>query len=218
MKRLFAMAAVLALAACSSSGSSNASQSASAAASPTAAPSNPTGFPLYSQSTLMSARPWHQSVGSRAAAGEEVIAESSATLAQLTDWIHQQSANPPSGFSVAASGSSVESARSRATRMGIAFQVFSHDVNGKPHALIVVALDPVVFEAKAGPLLDLAGNYKLLPAGMRDPLDAQAKERTGFTVSEALDASTPIGAALAAARTLRDSGQRGIVLIDGTKN
>ena len=58
----------------------------------------------------------------------------------------------------------------------------------------------------------------MLPQSFRDPIDQQAKDRTGFTISEALDESTPIGAALAAAKTLRDSGQRGLVLIDGTKD
>ena len=218
MKRLFAVAAaVLVLAACSSSGGSGSSE-ASSAASPSAAPSNVLGFPLYPQSTLLSVKPWTQRVGAHAAGGEEVIAQTSATLAQLTDWIHQESENPPPGYTVTASGSGVDSARLRAQRMGIAFQVYSHDVAGKPHALVVLALDPAIFEEKAGPILDLVGKFKYLPAGMRDPIDAQAKERTGFTVTEALDASTPIGAAIAAARTLKDSGQRGLVLIDGAKN
>jgi hypothetical protein len=166
----------------------------------------------------MSVKPWHENVGSHAASGEEVIAESPASFTQLSDWVHQQSASPPAGYTVAASGSSVDEARTRGEKLGVDFQVFSHDVDGKPHALVVVAIDPAVFEAKAGPILDLAGKYTMLPSGMREPIDAQAKERTGFTVSEALDASTPIGAALAAARQLRDSGQRGIVLIDGRKN
>jgi hypothetical protein len=216
MKRLFAAAALVAsLAACSQSGGT--SSTASPSSSPVAQATNLIDFPLYSPSTVLSAKPWRQSVGVHTATGQEVIAESPASLAQLSSWIHDQSANPPAGYSVLANGSSVDSARARAHRMGVDFQVFSHDVNGKPHALVVVALDPVVFEEKAGPILDLADKYKMLPQGLRDPIDQQAKERTGFTVSEALDPSTPIGAALAAARTLRDSGQRGLVLVDGVK-
>jgi hypothetical protein len=167
---------------------------------------------------LIVVKPWRQNVGSQSASGEEVIAQSSATYEQLTQWLHAQSQSPPPGYDVSVSGSGVEAARSRAQRVGVDFQVFTHETNGKPHQLIVVAIDPAVFEAKAGPILDLAGKYKMLPQALRDPIDEQAKERTGFTVSEALDPSTPIGAALAAARTLRDSGQRGLVLIDGVKN
>jgi hypothetical protein len=66
--------------------------------------------------------------------------------------------------------------------------------------------------------LSLIDKYSLLPQSFRDPIDQQAKARTGFTVSQALDPSQPIGAALAAARALRDSGQRGVVLVDGAKN
>lgn len=212
---LFAAAAAAAcLAACSQTGSSG----SSSAASPSAQPSDPIGFPLYARSTLLVAKPWHQSVGSHAAGGEEVIAESAATFGDLQTWLHQQSVVPPPGYSVSASGSGVESARARALRLGMDFQIFSHQVDGKPHELVVVAMDPAVFEAKAGPILDLADKYKMLPQAFRDPIDARAKESTGFTVSEALDASTPIGAALAAAKQLKDSGQRGLVLIDGAKD
>jgi hypothetical protein len=216
MKRLLVAAALAtSLAACSQSGGS---ASSSSSASPTAQPSNPIDFPLYSQSTILTAKPWRESVGSNAANGEEVIAQTQASFADLKTWLHAQSANPPPGYSVSASGSSVEAARSRATRIGLDIQVFTHEKNGKPHALIVVAMDPVVFEAKAGPILDLADKYKMLPQGLRDPIDAQAKERTGFTVTEALDTTTPIGAAIAAARTLRDSDERGLILIDGVKD
>jgi hypothetical protein len=67
-------------------------------------------------------------------------------------------------------------------------------------------------------VLSLIDEFSLLPPGFREPIDAQVKARTGFTVSQALDPSQPIGAALTAARTLRDSGQRGVVLVDAAKN
>lgn len=101
--------------------------------------------------------------------------------------------------------------------MGADFQVFTHSVNGQPRALVVVALDPSLFESKAGPVLALISKYSMLPQSLRDPIDQQVKARTGFTVSQALDPSQPIGAALSAAKTLRDSGQRGVVLVDASK-
>jgi hypothetical protein len=186
--------------------------------SPAAAATNPIDFPLYNGSTVLSARDWHGSAGSTAVSGREVIAESGATLSDLEGWVHDVSANPPQGYTVAASGSSVDVAHRHARALGLDFQVFSHQDNGKNRELVVVVLDPTTFEEKAGPMLGLIDKYTMLPQSLRDPIDAQVKARTGFTVSQALDPSQPIGAALAAARTLRDSGQRGVVLVDAIKN
>ncbi len=162
-------------------------------------------------------RDWHGTAGSTAVSGREVIAESNATLETLEGWLHDVSANPPQGYEVAASGSSIDTAHRHAQALGLQFQVFSHQENGKTRELVVVVLDPTTFEEKAGPVLSLIDKYSMLPQSFRDPIDAQAKARTGFTVSQALDPSQPIGAALAATRALRDSGQRGVVLVDAVK-
>ncbi len=52
---------------------------------------------------------------------------------------------------------------------------------------------------------------------LRDPIDAQAKKQTGFTVSEATNPDTPVGAAVDSLDQLRDFGGNGIVLIDAVK-
>jgi hypothetical protein len=214
-RALCAVALILLVSGCSQSGQSSSSTSSS---SPVAEATNPIDFPLYNGSTVLSARDWHGSAGSTAVSGREVIAESGATLSDLEGWIHNVSANPPQGYTVAASGSGVDTAHRHAEALGLEFQVFSHQDNGKNRELVVVVLDPTTFEEKAGPVLSLIDKYSMLPKGLRDPIDAQVKARTGFTVSQALDPSQPIGAALAAARTLRDSGQRGVVLVDASKN
>jgi hypothetical protein len=59
--------------------------------------------------------------------------------------------------------------------------------------------------------------FKLLPQSLRDPIDAQTKRQTGFTLTEALAPDTPLGAALGALDALRDSDERGIVLLDAVK-
>ncbi|MGB6986737.1 MAG: hypothetical protein WBD74_12255 [Candidatus Aquilonibacter sp.] len=212
-RALSALALILLLSGCSQSGQST----SSASASPVAAATNPIDFPLYNGSTVLTARDWHGSAGSTAVTGREVIAESSATLDTLEGWLHDISANPPQGYTVAASGSSIDVAHRHAQALGLQFQVFSHEENGKTRELVVVVLDPTTFEEKAGPVLSLIDKYSMLPQSLRDPIDAQTKARTGFTVSQALDPSEPIGAALAAARTLRNSGQRGVVLVDAAK-
>jgi len=215
MKRALGALALLLLA-CGCAQQSAQSTSSSA---PSPQASNPIDFPLYAGSTVLTARDWRGTTGSNVAvSGHEVIAESSATLDALESWLHDLSTNPPPGYSVSLSGSSVETAHRHAQELGLQFQIFSHVVAGKNHELVVVVLDPATFENKAGPVLGLIDKYSMLPQSLRDPIDQQAKARTGFTVSQALDPSQPIGAALAAAKTLRDSGERGVVLVDAAKN
>ncbi len=208
------MALILLVGGCSQSGQSASSTSSS---SPTAEATNAIDFPLYTGSTVITARDWHGNAGSTAVSGREVIAESSATLSQLEGWLRDVSANPPQGYAVTASGSSVDTAHRHAQALGLDFQVFSHQENGHNRELVVVVLDPTTFEEKAGPVLSLIDKYSMLPQSFRDPIDAQAKARTGFTVSQALDPSQPIGAAILAARTLRNANQRGVVLVDAVK-
>ncbi len=217
MKKLFlATVAVLAVAACSQSNTST-KTGATAAGSPAPAPTNVTGFPLYAESTVLASKVWKENTGSEHFGGVEVVASSPATLDALGAWLHGLSASPPPGYTVAASGNGIEVARARAAKMGVDFQVFDHNVNGKHHALIVLAIDPSTFDRKAGPVLGMISKYKMLPQSLRDPIDQQVKARTGFTVSEALSPNTPIGAAVAAVDQLRSTGSRGVVLVDGTK-
>lgn len=215
MKNVLLAAIILAaVTACSQSTQSQ--SQGSTAPSPSPAATNPTGFPLYAESTVLASKVWSQNSGSQHYTGLEVVAQTSATMNELNTWLKSITANPPPGYSVAATGSGLEEAHSRARAMGLDFQVFQHTVNGKRHALIVVALDPPIFDQKAGPVLNALTQYKKLPQMFRDPIDAQVRARTGFTASDALAPNTPIGAAVAAVDELRSSGQRGVVLVDGT--
>jgi hypothetical protein len=210
--------AALVLAAVTACSQSTQSQSqGSNAASPSPAATNPTGFPLYAESTVLASKAWSQNTGTQHYTGLEVVAQTPATMSQLNTWLKSVSANPPPGYSVAATGSGLEEAHARARAMGVDFQVFEHSVNGKRHGLVVVALDPTVFDQKAGPVLSALTQYKKLPQMFRDPIDTQVKARTGFTVSDALEPNTPIGAAVTAVDQLRSSGQRGVVLVDGSR-
>jgi len=227
MKFRYAAVVLAVLTACShgsatTSGSSPTSETATA---------NPVDFPLYAGSAVVATRDWHATVGATTArnqrsiygqgagsyAGHEVIAQTSATLPQLESWIDTFDRTPPLGYTVALKGSALDEARLRANALGLAFGSFEKPIAGKRHTVVVIAIDPAQLDAKAGSFISLIGKYKMLPAILRDPIDAQAKARTGFTVSEALDPNTPIGAALGALSTLRSSGQRGIVLLDASK-
>ena len=66
-------------------------------------------------------------------------------------------------------------------------------------------------------MLGLIGRLKYAPKMLRDPLDAQVKRQTGFSLTDATNPDTPVGAAVAALNQLRDFGGRGIVLIDAVK-
>ncbi len=227
MKRCLALITVALLAACSSGGSS----SSSASASPGAVATNSTDFPLYNGSSIVTSRDWKQAIspslasadksvfrqGAGTYSGHEVIAHTTASMQDLRQWLDGLEKTPPSGYQPAATGSGVQEARNRAQAAGLDFDAFQKTVGGKRHGIIVVAIDPDLLQKKAGPMLGFISKYQMLPQSLRDPIDAQAKERTGFSISEALSQDTPLGAALGALDGLRSSGDRGVVVIDATK-
>jgi hypothetical protein len=225
--RLFLCASAL-LVAAACAGGTHQSASADASAAPTATPTNTVDFPLFDGSAVIVSRNWQRTVsdkdvsgvfarGAGTYVGNEVIAETPAVLPALETWVHGLNAQPPNGYEVAVTGSGVEAARARANNLGIDFAVFQRTENGKTHGLLVMALDPQQIQSKAGALVSMIEKFKLLPQSLRDPIDAQTKRQTGFTLTEALAPDTPLGAALGALDALRDSDERGIVLLDAVK-
>ena len=149
--------------------------------------------------------------------GHEVVAGTLAVMPALETWLHDLTDHPPAGYTVAASGNGVDAIRARTRDMGLDFAVFQNTVDGKTHGVIVLAVDPKLLDQKAGPVLGMIGKFKLLPQSLRDPIDAQAKKQTGFTVTELTQPNTPLGAAVDSLDELRTFGGNGIVLIDATK-
>jgi hypothetical protein len=223
--RFAGVIALVLLAACSQ-GAKTTTQS-----TPAPAETNAAGFPLYQDSTVLAGRVWRETVSASLAknapgvfgqgggtyAGHETIAQSSATMEELKSWLRDVEKTPPQGYTLAPYAAQAGDARSRAQALGIDFSAFNRNIDGKRHDVVVIALDPETIDSKAGPMLNLIGKYKMLPQGLRDPIDAQAKKQTGFSISEALSTDTPIGAALDAFDRLRSSGQRGIVVLDAAK-
>jgi hypothetical protein len=111
----------------------------------------------------------------------------------------------------------LDAVRSHVQALGLDFAVFQHTEDGKMHGLIVLAVDPKTLDQKAGPALGMIGKFKMLPQSLRDPIDAQAKKQTGFTLTEMTQPDTPIGAAVDSLDQIRDFGGRGILLIDAVK-
>ena len=100
---------------------------------------------------------------------------------------------------------------------GIAYAAFRTQKKTPGHGVVVVTMDPKQVKEKLGIALDLVERYRSLPSAVRDPIDQQFKGRTGFTISQATDPSSPLGMTIAALRQLQSSDARAIVMIDGTK-
>ncbi|MGZ3502990.1 MAG: hypothetical protein ACXWNK_15475 [Vulcanimicrobiaceae bacterium] len=229
MKRRLAAAlcAAVALAACSSQQSQ---QGASATPAPAPSIANPVDFPLYTNARVIASRNYTQTLnttnsatsasalseGNGTYAGHEVIAATPASFAQLSEWVHAINAKPPEGYTVAPTVD-LSQARVQANKVGLDFAAFQTERGGKKVGLLVVVMDPTRLTTKLGPVLDLIGKYRLLPATMRAPIDQRVKERVGMSVTEAMQPDSPVGAALSALDEFQHSNARGIVLIDATK-
>jgi hypothetical protein len=201
------------------------------AGSPSPQATNPVAFPLFSGADVLSSHEWHNTISSRPGAvdstvfsagagtydGHDVVAGTQALMPALEAWLGDLNAHPPAGYTSAISGSGVDAVRSHTRYLGVDFVAFQGTENGKPHGVVVLAVDPQTLDQRAGPMLGVIGKFKLMPRTLRDPLDAQAKKQTGFSITEATSPDTPIGAAVAALDQLRDYGGRGIVLIDAVK-
>jgi hypothetical protein len=210
-------------------GCSNAKNSAEGTPSPTA--TNPISFPLFGGSDVLSAREWHNVISAHPGAvdsaflaqgagkydGHDVVAGTQAMMPVLESWLDDLAVHPPPGYHVAITGNGIDAVRTHTRALGIDFDVFQGTEQGKTHGIAVMVVDPQTLDEKAGPMLGLVGRFKHVPSMLRDPLDAQAKKQTGFSISEAIDPETPIGAVIAALGELRDFGGRGIVLIDAVK-
>jgi len=180
---------------------------------------------------VLSARSWHEKIGAHPGVGDnavfrqgagtydghDVVAGTQALMPSLEAWLGDLNAHPPAGYSVALQNDTVNAVRQHTRDLGVDFAVFENTQGGKRHGVVVLAVDPETLDAKAGPMLGAIGKFRLLPATLRDSIDAQAKKQTGFTISEATNPDTPIGAAVGALAQLRDFGGRGVVLIDAVK-
>jgi hypothetical protein len=198
---------------------------------PSPAATDPIAFPLFAGAEILSSRAWRQTVtaapnvGDRAVFaqgrgtydGHDVVAGTQALMPSLEAWLNDLGAHPPAGYTLASAGPAVDAVRAHTQELGVDFAAFENTQNGKRHAVVVLAVDPQTLGERAGPMLGLVERFRLMPRMLRDPIDAQVKRETGFTLTEATDPDTPIGAAVAALDELRSFGGRGIVVIDAVK-
>jgi len=216
----------LLLAACAG----NQRQNAAPVSTPTnAAITNDTGLPLPENATIIDSRkfvqtidPAEQSGSALAAAGKgtynghKVIAASSATDQDLVKWL--ASVPAPAGMKKTDAGAKIKVDSRTLDEVvhtyGIDYVAF---VSQSGKGATVVVMDPKIATNKLGVVLTALERYNSLPAAMRQAMDEQIKQRTGFSVAELTDTSAPLGAALAAMSEFRNSDARAIILLRGER-
>lgn len=188
---------------------------------------NPSDFPLYPQATVTTVVPVSSAqifAAMRASdphadlprnfSGHEVIAETGATMKQLEAWIARLKAAPPHGLHKVTEkdGGANFSGKDRDVVTGASFENASGD-----RSVFIIAADPRKLHEAVGPAFALIENYQAVPGMLRGPLDDSAKKEFGYTISEMLDARSPVGAALATLKRMQSGNRRAILLIDESK-
>jgi hypothetical protein len=191
---------------------------------------NPSSFPLYPNSTVVTVVPVDSAqifAAIRATEphadlppnyrGHEIIAETNASMAQLAAWVRALRSSPPQGLrdtsQTTATRSSGDGGMSVNTEAGAKF-----DSRAGDRTVFVFTADPRKIRQQMGPAFALFDSYSAVPGVLRAPIDDQAKKQFGYSVSEMLDAKSPIGAAIAELKRLQDKDRRAILIIDESKS
>ena len=187
---------------------------------------NPSTFPLYPQSRVTVVVPVNskqifaamKASDPRASLppnfhGHEVIAETNASLRQLETWVIGLEKVPPRGL--------VESAEARDTpdptlngRNSSGGVSTSFDATDGSRRVFLIAADPKRIREQLGPVFTLMDSYSAVPGALRGPIDAQAKQQVGYSITEMLDEKSPVGAAVAELKRLSATDRRAIVVLD----
>jgi hypothetical protein len=148
--------------------------------------------------------------------GNEVIAGSVASLAELSKWINENESKPPSGFVAMAMPANMVTIHNIAMKNGMDFALFK-DANNPKHGLVVMAFDPQVANKKLGPALLAVTKYQTLPGPMKQAIDTQLRQRFGYGASDFVEPGSPLGSAANALTQFKQQNQRGIVIVEATK-
>lgn len=191
--------------------------------------SNDTGLPLPESATIIDARAVHQTIdpsqssgsalaqaGKGTYAGHEVVASDDESQQDLIKWL--ASVPVPQGMDKTDPGAKIkvgaDTLDSMAHRVGIDYVAF---VSPSGKGATVVVMDPKLVTNKLGAIVSMLDKYNALPEPMKQAMDAQIKQRTGFSIAELTDRSAPLGAAINAVREFRNSDKRAVILISGEK-
>jgi hypothetical protein len=190
---------------------------------------NPSDFPLYPSSVVATVVPISSKqmrVAMHASDphadlppdfhGNEVIAENRASLQRLSGWVRALEARPPLGLhrSVRRGRSSRDSSWSGSSNNGSLDNAIELDSADGSRSVYVIVADPREVRAALGPMFTLIENYSSVPGMLRGPMDQQAKQNFGYTVTEMLDRHSPVGAAISTVKRLQNADRRAIVVLD----
>jgi hypothetical protein len=191
---------------------------------------NPSTFPLYPRSQVVTVVPVDsaQMFAAMKASdpkaslprnfrGHEVIAETGASMDQLRAWVLGLKNSPPSGFHKvvnrdgSSSGTSFGSTQDK-DAVGAQFETAD---GGR--SVYVIAADPRKVHQALGPAFTLIDSYSAVPGVMRGAIDDQSKKQLGYSVTEMLDAKSPIGAVVATVKRMQSVDRRAILIIDESR-
>ncbi len=196
---------------------------------PPRAVKNPSNFPLYPRSEVVNVVPVdtsamfaviHANVPSadlpKNFHGHVIIAETGATMAQLRSWVAALESSPPHGMR---DTTSHDKGLSRA-KNGVVLNgdgTAQFEAADQSRWVYVITADPRRIHEQAGPLFTMIDAYSAAPSFLRSPIDDEARKQTGYTVTQMLDAKSPVGAVIAELKRLQSVDRRAILLIDEAK-
>jgi hypothetical protein len=189
---------------------------------------NPSTFPLFPGSTVATVVPVNSSQMFAAMKasdpkasipknfrGHEVIAETGASMAQLRTWVNHLKSAPPAGLHRVAehgSNSSGSFGTNADASVGAQFETAGGD-----RSVFVIAADPKKLHDQLGAAFTLIDSYSKMPGVMRGPIDDQAKKQLGYSVTEMLDAKSPVGAVVTTLERMQSGTRRAILVIDSSR-
>ncbi len=195
----------------------------------TAVLTNPSKFPMYPSSTIVTVVPVDskQILAAMRAndphadlphnyRGHEVIAETSASMAQLKTWLRALKSAPPQGLRDTTGSSSSRSKDDSGMNVN-SDSGAKFDSPAGDRTVFVFTADPRKIRQQMGPAFALFDSYGAVPGVLRAPIDDQARKQFGYSVTEMLDANSPVGAAIATLKRLQDKDRRAILIIDESK-
>ena len=188
---------------------------------------NPSTFPLYPRSQVVTVVPVDsaQMFAAMKASdpkarlpknfrGHEVIAETGASMDQLRAWVQGLKKAPPSGFHKVTNRDGSSLGNNSQDKDAVGAQFATAD-GGR--SVYVVAADPRKVHDALGPAFTLIDSYSAVPGVMRGPIDDQAKKQLGYSVTELLDPKSPIGAVVATVKRMQSVDRRAILIIDESR-
>jgi hypothetical protein len=187
---------------------------------------NPSDFPVYPGSGVMTVVPIDSAqmfaairkadptadVPKNNYRGHEVVLQTNASMAQLSGWLATLRKTPPNGFHASQDHVDVSTGPNGWSSQTVDGGEF--ETSGDQRSVYVFVADPQRIRAKLGAAYALIDNYSKVPDILRGPIDQQAKEQLGYTVTEMLDPKSPVGAAVTSLKNLEGTGRRAILLID----